>query len=155
MRSALLSAVNPITKIYRIYSSKIFTGCVGFCLFDRFPRKSIGKDFLRPRGMVDGWRVKRLNFFLPPSRLNKTTFPSDGWKRHRRNYLSLLARTTSISLRGERRIIGQIVESCFFFLVLCTRKISACISKCESHLNILSVLLTSFSFYSSSIAYMN
>lgn len=82
---------------------------------DRFPRKSIGNEGLLAMGMFDEWRVERLNSFLPPSRLNKTTFLSDGWKRHRRNYLSLLARTTSISLRGERRIIGRIVESCFFF----------------------------------------
>lgn len=130
------SAVNPITEIYRIYSSKIFTGCAGFYLLDRFPGRSIGNEgLLATEGMVDGWRVERLNSFLLPSRLNKTTFPSDGWKRHRWNYLSLLARTTSLSLRGERRIIGRIVEPCFFSVVLCTRvprKISACISKCES-----------------------
>lgn len=109
------NAVNPITEIYWIYSSKIFTDHAGFYLLDRFPRKSIGNGgLLATEGMVDGWRVERLNSFLPPSRLNKTTFPSDGWKKHRRNYLSLLARTTSISLRGERRIIGRIVESCFF-----------------------------------------
>jgi len=49
------SAVNPITEIYRIYSSKIFTGRDGFYLLDRFPRKSIGNEgLLATERMVDG-----------------------------------------------------------------------------------------------------
>lgn len=143
---SLIDAQDTIrSRLARLIRLRRFTGFIrprflraapGFYLFDRFPGKSIGNEgLLATEGMADGWRVERLNSFLLPSRLNKTTFPSDGWKRHRWNYLSLLARATSISLRGERRIIGRIVESCFFSVVLCTRvprKISACISKCES-----------------------
>lgn len=131
------SAVNPITEIYRIYSSKIFTGCAGFYLPDRFPGKSIGNEgLLATEGMVDGWRVERLNSFLLPSRLNKTTFPSDGWKRHRWNYLSLLARTDlhfaprrTKNNRADRRIL---LLFCRIMHESAERKISACISKCGS-----------------------
>lgn len=78
---------------------RFFLRTARFHFLDKFPRKSYRERRTTSCGrwgMVDGWRVERLNSFLPLSRLNKTTFSSDGWKRYRRNYLSLSACSTSI-----------------------------------------------------------